>query len=84
MKMTKSIIDIFSRYEIKHSYFFIGENFILNESLNPEKDLPPVEIIVKRCFAGDFDEDNFEMVSANLETNNKYTKLFKGLEIETI
>ena len=31
-----------------------------------------------------FDEDNFEMVSANLETNNKYTKLFKGLEIETI
>ena len=52
MKMTKSIIDIFSRYEIKHSYFFIGENFILNESLNPEKDLPPVEIIVKRCFVG--------------------------------
>ena len=41
-------------------------------------------LIVKRCFAGDFDEDNFEMVSANLETNNKYTKLFKGLEIETI
>ena len=41
-------------------------------------------LIVKRCFAGDFDEDNFEMVSANLETNNKYTKLFKGLEIESI
>ena len=41
-------------------------------------------LIVKRCFAGDFDEDNFEMVSANLETNNKYTKLFKGLYIETI
>ena len=41
-------------------------------------------LIVKRCFAGDFDEDNFEMVSANLETNNKYTKLFKGLEVETI
>ena len=41
-------------------------------------------LIVKRCFSGDFDEDNFEMVSANLETNNKYTKLFKGLEIESI
>ena len=41
-------------------------------------------LIVKRCFAGDFDEDNFVMVSANLETNNKYTKLFKGLEIESI
>ena len=41
-------------------------------------------LVVKRCFAGDFDEDNFEMVSANLTTNNKYTRLFKGLEIENI
>ena len=52
MKMTKNIIDIFSRYSLKHSYFYIGENYILNESKNPEIDLPPVEVIVKRCFVG--------------------------------
>jgi phosphoribosylaminoimidazole-succinocarboxamide synthase len=52
MKMTKNILDLFSRYQIKHSYFYIGTKYILNESLNPEKDLPPVEVIVKKCFVG--------------------------------
>ena len=37
---------------------------------------------IKRAFAGDFDADNYDMVSANLTTNNKYTRLFKSLEID--
>ena len=52
MLMTKSIIDIFSRFSIKHSYFFIGNKYILNLSMDPIKDLPPVEVIVKKCFVG--------------------------------
>ena len=39
-------------------------------------------LIIQRCFAGDFDADNFDMVCANLETDNKYTRIFKALEIE--
>jgi len=49
MLMTKNIIDIFSRFSIKHSYFFIGNKFILNLT---QKNLPPIEIIVKKCFVG--------------------------------
>ena len=84
MKMTKSILDIFSRYEIKHSYFYIGENFILNESKNPEIDLPPVEIIVKRCFVGsdkvryykmDEIKNRFGKPVVNKEKQNEYQKL---------
>lgn len=52
MRMTKNILEIFSRHSIKHSYFYIGKTYILNESLNPDTDLPPVEVIVKRCFVG--------------------------------
>ena len=39
-------------------------------------------LIIQRCFAGDFDADNFGMVCANLETDNKYTRIFKSLEIK--
>ena len=39
-------------------------------------------LIIQRCFAGDFDADNFDMICANLETDNKYTRLFKSLEIK--
>jgi phosphoribosylaminoimidazole-succinocarboxamide synthase len=49
MLITKNIIDIFSRFSIKHSYFFIGNKFILNLT---QKNLPPIEIIVKKCFVG--------------------------------
>ena len=49
MLMTKNIIDIFSRFSIKHSYFFIGNKFILNLT---QKNLPPIEIIIKKCFVG--------------------------------
>lgn len=50
--MTRNILDIFSRHQIKHSYWFIGEDYILNEKLDNEKDIPPLEVIVKRCFVG--------------------------------
>ena len=49
MLMTKNIIDIFSRFSIKHSYFFIGNKFILNLT---QTNLPPIEVIVKKCFVG--------------------------------
>jgi phosphoribosylaminoimidazole-succinocarboxamide synthase len=52
MTMTKNIIDIFSRHMIKHSYWFVGDTYILNEKLDNERDIPPLEVIVKRCFVG--------------------------------
>ena len=41
-------------------------------------------LIIKRCFAGDFDADNFDMVVSNMTTThfNKYTALFNGLNIQ--
>ena len=41
-------------------------------------------LIIKRCFAGDFDADNLDMVVSNMTTTrfNKYTALFNGLNIQ--
>ena len=52
MTMTKQLLDVFSRHMIKHSYWHVGSNFILNEKLDNEKDIPCLEVIVKRCFVG--------------------------------
>jgi phosphoribosylaminoimidazole-succinocarboxamide synthase len=52
MIMTKNLIDIFSRHMIAHSYWYIGKNYILNEVLDNNTDIPPIEVIVKRCFVG--------------------------------
>jgi phosphoribosylaminoimidazole-succinocarboxamide synthase len=52
MTMTKNLLDIFSRHMIKHTYWFIGDTYILNETLDNNRDIPPIEVIVKRCFVG--------------------------------
>ena len=50
--VTKNFLDIFSRHCIKHTYLSIGKEFILTESINIQTDIPPLEIIVKRCYVG--------------------------------
>jgi len=52
ISVTKNILDIFSRHCIKHTYLSIGKQYILSESINIETDIPPIEVIVKRCFIG--------------------------------
>jgi phosphoribosylaminoimidazole-succinocarboxamide synthase len=52
MKTTQNMLDILSRHGIKHVYYYIGEKFILSEKLDITKDIPPIEVIVKKCFVG--------------------------------
>jgi phosphoribosylaminoimidazole-succinocarboxamide synthase len=52
MSMTKNVLDIFSRHNIQHTYWYVGPEYILNEKLDNSKDIPPIETIVKRCFVG--------------------------------
>lgn len=65
MLMTKNIIDIFSRHMIKHSYWFVGHDYILNETLDNDKDIPCLEVIVKRCFVGSDKHRYYEMEKLN-------------------
>ncbi|AYV78718.1 MAG: hypothetical protein Edafosvirus27_7 [Edafosvirus sp.] len=52
MEMTKNILYIFDSEQIPHAYIYIGKNYVLCKYLNPERDIPIVEIIVKKCFVG--------------------------------
>lgn len=50
--MTKNILLILDIECIPHAYIYVGEKYVLCERLDPERDLPPVEVIVKRCCLG--------------------------------
>lgn len=52
MEMTKDILFIFDMEQIPHAYVYIGKKYILCRRLNPERDIPPVEVIVKKCCVG--------------------------------
>ena len=58
MKMTKDIIELISRHEIPHSYYYIGKNYIWTKNLDNEKDISNVEVIVKKYFIGS-DKHNY-------------------------
>jgi phosphoribosylaminoimidazole-succinocarboxamide synthase len=56
--LTKNIIELISRYEIPHSYYYVGNNLIITKSLYNDIDIPPIETIVKRYYIGS-DKHNY-------------------------
>lgn len=51
LSMTKNILLILEQYCINHSYIYVGKNRILTKYIK-HSNIPPVEVIVKRCFVG--------------------------------
>lgn len=78
MIMTKQLLDVFSRHLIKHSYWHVGSNFILNEKLDNEKDIPCLEVIVKRCFVGSDKHRYYEMHKLKNRFGNDVVKTEKN------
>jgi len=52
MEMTKNILYLFDIEQIPHAYVYIGKNYVLCKNLNPERDIPIIEVIVKKCCVG--------------------------------
>lgn len=52
MAMTSDILCILDMEGIPHAYIYIGERYVLCEKLSLETDIPPVEVIVKKCCLG--------------------------------
>ena len=52
MKMTRSILYILDAEQIPHAYIYIGTKYILCKRLDPQRDIPPIEVIVKKCCVG--------------------------------
>lgn len=61
MKMTRATLDILSRHMLGHTYWYVGDKFILTESLEKSIDIPPVEVIVKGCYVGTDKHRYFEL-----------------------
>ncbi len=51
-KMTKDILYLLDIETIPHTYVYVGKEFTLCERLDLDKDIPPVEVVVKRCCVG--------------------------------
>lgn len=83
MSMTRDILDLFSRHGIKHSYLYVGKEYILADALDNNTMIPPVEVIVKRCFVGSDKHRYYEMDKLKnrfgkevvKEDKNEYQKL---------
>jgi phosphoribosylaminoimidazole-succinocarboxamide synthase len=52
MRMTKNILYILEKEQIPHAYVYVGDKYVLCRRLHPKKDIPPVEVIVKKCNEG--------------------------------
>jgi phosphoribosylaminoimidazole-succinocarboxamide synthase len=52
MQMTKYMLEILDLECIPHCYIYIGKQYVLCERLDPLRDIPPIEVIVKKCFVG--------------------------------
>lgn len=52
MVMTNCILDLLNREIIDHIDWYVGENYILAEAIDNSKDVPPIEVIVKKCCVG--------------------------------
>ncbi len=68
--LTKNIIELISRYEIPHSYYYVGNNLIITKSLYNDIDIPPIETIVKRFYIGS-DKHNYYNLN---KYNNRFGK----------
>lgn len=82
VKLTKDFIELLSREEVPHSYYYVGNKYILNKELYDFIDLPPIETIVKQFFIGG-DKHNYYNLNKRLtryrtpvcNSNNEYNKL---------
>ena len=52
MSMTRNILYIFDMEQIPHAYVYVGNKYVLCRRLDPRRDIPPVEVIVKKCCLG--------------------------------
>ena len=52
MRMTKDILYLLEKHWIQHAYVYVGNEYVLCKKLNPELDIPNVEVIVKKCHLG--------------------------------
>ena len=52
MVMTRNILYLFDLEQIPHAYLYVGKDYVLCERLDIKKDIPPVEVIVKKCCLG--------------------------------
>jgi len=52
MSMTRNILYIFDIEQIPHAYVYVGSKYVLCRRLDPKRDIPPVEVIVKKCCLG--------------------------------
>lgn len=82
VKLTKDFIELLSREEVPHSYYYVGNKYILNKSLYNDIDLPPIETIVKKFCIGS-DKHNYFNLSTLLtrhktpvcSSNSEYNSL---------
>ena len=52
MQMTKNILYLLEMHQIPHAYVYVGQKYVLCKRLHPKTDIPPVEVIVKKCSEG--------------------------------
>jgi phosphoribosylaminoimidazole-succinocarboxamide synthase len=52
MTMTRDLLYIFDASGISHCYWYVGKEYVLSEKLDPLVDIPPIEVIVKKCLVG--------------------------------
>lgn len=51
-KMTKNILYLLEKHMIPHAYIYVGEKYILCKRLDIQNDIPPIEVVVKKCNVG--------------------------------
>lgn len=51
-QMTKDILYLLEAECIDHAYWYVGKNYVLCEKLDLKTQIPPIEVIVKRCYVG--------------------------------
>ena len=51
MRMTRDTLQLLHLNQIPHCYLYVGDRYILTRHV-PEEQIPPVEVVVKRCFIG--------------------------------
>jgi phosphoribosylaminoimidazole-succinocarboxamide synthase len=52
MEMTRNLLYLLDVENIPHAYVYIGKKYVLCERLVPDVDIPPIEVIVKKCCVG--------------------------------
>jgi len=64
MRMTKNILYLLEKHEISHAYVYVGNQYVLCKKLDPQEDIPNVEVIVKRCHVGSDPYRYYKMADA--------------------